>query len=30
MNDEGLLNVFASTEGSIDHYLAWPTSSRRC
>lgn len=22
MNDEGLLNVFANTEGSIDHYLA--------
>jgi sn-glycerol 3-phosphate transport system substrate-binding protein len=22
MNDEGLLNVFAATEGSIDHYLA--------
>ena len=25
MNDEGLLNVFASTEGGIDHYLALVT-----
>jgi sn-glycerol 3-phosphate transport system substrate-binding protein len=25
MNDEGLLNVFSSTEGGIDHYLALAT-----
>ena len=25
MNDEGLLNAFANTEGSIDHYLALAT-----
>src|SRR5215207_6162320 len=23
MDDEGLLNVFANTEGSIDHFLSW-------